>query len=116
MKVGYRIKALRENRHLSQDVFAKMIGESQKNISLLESNKMEITFDILNRIYKELKLSDEEYFELVKPESIIQNFHEKVSNGFINIQNNYEDKTFQVKLIEILDNISNTLNNLHKKM
>lgn len=102
MKIGHKIRILREKRNLSQQQLAELLDESQKKISYLESNKISLTIDLLNKIYHKLKLTDEEYYEIVRPESITLNFNEKVHNGFINTQNNYEDKEFKKILIEIL--------------
>jgi transcriptional regulator with XRE-family HTH domain len=54
MTIGQRIRHYREQRNLTQQQLADMIGVSNSEISLLESDKRRLTLENLDKIIKAL--------------------------------------------------------------
>ncbi|MFN8284764.1 MAG: helix-turn-helix transcriptional regulator [Chitinophagales bacterium] len=116
MLIGHKIKNLRENRKLSQDQMADLLDISQKQYSFIESNHTKITFERLQKIAQALKLNDDEYFDLVKQESMVLNItnNNDHAKGYIHAENYYEEST-QKEIAKSLKEISSYLAIISKK-
>lgn len=116
MMVGHKIKNLRDNRKLSQLELAELLDISQKQLSLIESNQSKITFDRLQKIAQVLKLNDDEYFELVRQESMVLNITNNNDNakGYVHAEHYYEEST-QKEIAKSLKEISRFLEIISKK-
>lgn len=116
MLIGHKIRNLRDNRKLSQQEMAELLDISQKQYSFIESNQTKITFDRLQKIAHVLKLNDDEYFDLVKQESMVLNITNNNDNakGYVHAENYYEEST-QQEIAQSLKEISHYLEIISKK-
>lgn len=53
LKIGYKIKQARKNRHITQENLAGAVGVSDKSISAYELNRAEPPLKILEKIAEE---------------------------------------------------------------
>jgi transcriptional regulator with XRE-family HTH domain len=79
MKLGYKIKKIRDIKGLKQDEMASLLNISTQAYSKIERNETKMDDERLNQIAKIFGLSPDE----------IKNFDEK--NLFINNNNEYEN-------------------------
>ena len=115
MLIGHKIRNLRDNRKLSQQEMAELLDISQKQYSFIESNQTKITFDRLQKIAHVLKLNDDEYFDLVKQESMVFNISiNHQAKGYVHAENYYEEST-QQEIAQSLKEISQYLEIISKK-
>ena len=115
MLIGHKIKNLRYNRKLSQEELASLLNISQKQYSLIESNQTKITFERLQKIAKVLGLSDEEYFELVKEDTMVFNItNNQQAKGSINTENYFEE-SINREIVSSLKDICRYLEIISKK-
>ena len=105
MLIGHKIRNLRDNRKYSQEQMADILNISQKQYSLIVSNQTKITIERLQKIATALKLSDYEYIDLVKQESMVFNIsNNHHAKGYIQTENYYEEST-QKEIAKSLNDI-----------
>ena len=109
LKIGNKIKKLRELKNLTQDHMAKSIGITQSAYSRIELGETEITYSKLEKISEELGMKPEEIISF--NESMVFNvMNNQTGNGLvINNQVNDENKSLYEKLIQQLQEENNYL-------
>ena len=91
LKIGHKIKKLRELKNLTQEHMAKSIGVSQGAYSRLELGETEITYSKLEKISEELGMKPEEIIAF--NESLVFNvMNNQTGNGLV-INNNQMSDT-----------------------
>ena len=86
LKIGHKIKKLRELRNLTQEHMASSLGLSQSAYSRMELGETEITFSKLEKISEELGMKPEEIIAF--NESMVFNvMNNQTGNGLV-INNN----------------------------
>jgi transcriptional regulator with XRE-family HTH domain len=86
LKIGHKIKKLRELRNLTQEHMANSLGLSQSAYSRMELGETEITFSKLEKISEELGMKPEEIIAF--NESMVFNvMNNQTGNGLV-INNN----------------------------
>ncbi|RAL20831.1 helix-turn-helix transcriptional regulator [Thermoflavimicrobium daqui] len=60
--LGYRIKELRKQKHMSQADLAESIGKRQESIARIENGKFNPSYDVLVDICNSLGVSLSEFF------------------------------------------------------
>ena len=86
LKIGHKIKKLRELKNLTQEHMAKSIGISQGAYSRMELGETEITYTKLEKISEELGMKPEEVIAF--NESLVFNvMNNQTGNGLV-INNN----------------------------
>jgi transcriptional regulator with XRE-family HTH domain len=101
LKIGHKIKKLRELKNLTQEHMAKSIGVSQGAYSRLELGETEITYSKLEKISEELGMKPEEIIAF--NESLVFNvMNNQTGNGLV-INNNQmsdtEKNSFEQQII-----------------
>lgn len=82
LKIGHKIKKLRELRNLTQEHMAKSIGISQGAYSRMELGETEITYSKLEKISEELGMKPEEIIAF--NESLVFNvMNNQTGNGLV---------------------------------
>jgi transcriptional regulator with XRE-family HTH domain len=82
LKIGHKIKKLRELKNLTQEHMAKSIGISQGAYSRMELGETEITYTKLERISEELGMKPEEVIAF--NESLVFNvMNNQTGNGLV---------------------------------
>jgi transcriptional regulator with XRE-family HTH domain len=91
LKIGHKIKKLRELKNLTQEHMAKSIGISQGAYSRLELGETEITYTRLEKISEELGMKPEEViaFNEILVFNVMNN---QTGNGLV-INNNQLSET-----------------------
>ena len=109
LKIGNKIKKLRELKNLTQDHMAKSIGITQSAYSRIELGETEITYSKLEKISEELGMKPEEIIAF--NESMVFNvMNNQTGNGLvIHNQVNDENKSLYEKLIQQLQEENNYL-------
>jgi transcriptional regulator with XRE-family HTH domain len=83
LKIGHKIKKLRELKNLTQEHMAKSIGISQGAYSRMELGETEITYTKLEKISEELGMKPEEIIAF--NESLVFNvMNNQTGNGLVN--------------------------------
>lgn len=103
LKIGHKIKKLRELKNLTQEHMAKSIGISQGAYSRMELGETEITYSKLEKISEELGMKPEEVIAF--NESVVFNvMNNQTGNGLVinNNQISESDKNIYEKHIELL--------------
>lgn len=57
MKVGFKIKQLREKQNISQEELASKIGISQSKLSKIENGRLKTRFPLLVKVFIAFELS-----------------------------------------------------------
>ena len=65
-KFGYRVKELRQDRHLSQEKFALQIDMDRTYLASIESGKRNVSLENISKIANGLEISLEELFHGIK--------------------------------------------------
>ena len=103
LKIGHKIKKLRELRNLTQEHMAKSIGISQGAYSRIELGESEVTYSKLEKISEELGMKPEEVIAF--NESVVFNvMNNQTGNGLV-INNNQigeEEKNLYQQQITLL--------------
>ncbi len=82
LKIGHKIKKLRELKNLTQEHMAKSIGISQGAYSRMELGETEITYSKLEKISEELGMKPEEIIAF--NESLVFNvMNNQTGNGLV---------------------------------
>ena len=82
LKIGHKIKKLRELKNLTQEHMAKSIGISQGAYSRMELGETEITYTKLEKISEELGMKPEEVIAF--NESLVFNvMNNQTGNGLV---------------------------------
>jgi transcriptional regulator with XRE-family HTH domain len=82
LKIGHKIKKLRELKNLTQEHIAKSIGISQGAYSRMELGETEITYTKLEKISEELGMKPEEIIAF--NESLVFNvMNNQTGNGLV---------------------------------
>ena len=100
LKIGHKIKKLRELRNLTQEHMAKSIGLSQGAYSRMELGETEITYSKLEKISEQLGMKPEEVIAF--NESMVFNvMNNQTGNGLVinNNQISEADKSLYEQLI-----------------
>lgn len=103
LKIGHKIKKLRELRNLTQEHMANSIGLTQGAYSRMELGETEITYSKLEKISAELGMKPEEVIAF--NESMVFNvMNNQTGNGLVinNNQINEEDKNLYIQQITLL--------------
>lgn len=103
LKIGHKIKKLRELRNLTQEHMANSIGLTQGAYSRMELGETEITYSKLEKISAELGMKPEEVIAF--NESMVFNvMNNQTGNGLVinNNQINEEDKNLYLQQITLL--------------
>jgi transcriptional regulator with XRE-family HTH domain len=103
LKIGHKIKKLRELKNLTQEHMAKTIGISQGAYSRMELGETEITYTKLEKISEELGMKPEEVIAF--NESLVFNvMNNQTGNGLVinNNQISEEDKNLYIQQINLL--------------
>ena len=89
LKIGHKIKKLRELKNLTQEHMAKSIGVSQGSYSRMELGESEITYSKLEKISEELGMKPEDVIAF--NESLVFNvMNNQTGNGLV-INNQISD-------------------------
>lgn len=81
--LGLRIKEFRENRKLTQDKLAEMVGIDPKHLSRIENGRNYPSLETLEKILDNLDVTYEEIFNfkhLVSKEELIRKINSKLNN------------------------------------
>ncbi len=100
LKIGHKIKKLRELRNLTQEHMAKSIGLTQGAYSRMELGETEITYSKLEKISEQLGMKPEEVIAF--NESMVFNvMNNQTGNGLVinNNQISEADKSLYEQLI-----------------
>ena len=82
LRIGQKIKKLRELKNLTQEHMAEVIGLSQSAYSRIELGETEVTYSKLERISAELGMRPEEVIAF--NESMVFNvMHNQTGNGLV---------------------------------
>ncbi len=103
LKIGHKIKKLRELRNLTQEHMAKSIGISQGAYSRIELGESEVTYSKLEKISEEIGMKPEEIIAF--NESLVFNvMNNQTGNGLVinNNQISEEDKNLYQQQISLL--------------
>jgi transcriptional regulator with XRE-family HTH domain len=103
LKIGHKIKKLRELKNLTQEHMAQFIGISQGAYSRMELGETEITYTKLERISEELGMKPEEVITF--NESMVFNvIHNQAGNGLVinNKQLSDTERTMYEQQINLL--------------
>lgn len=103
LKIGHKIKKLRELRNFTQSHMAEELGLSQSAYSKLELGESEITYNKLERVSEVLGMRPEEVIAF--NESMVFNvMHNQTGNGFVvnNGQLNESEKHLYEEQIALL--------------
>jgi transcriptional regulator with XRE-family HTH domain len=103
LKIGHKIKKLRELKNLTQEHMAKSIGISQGAYSRMELGETEITYTKLEKISEELGMKPEEVIAF--NESLVFNvMNNQTGNGLVinNNQISEEDKNLYIQQVNLL--------------
>ena len=91
LKIGHKIKKLRELKNLTQEHMAQSIGITQGAYSRMELGETEITYSKLEKISEQLGMKPEEVIAF--NESMVFNvMHNQTGNGLV-IHNNQLSET-----------------------
>jgi transcriptional regulator with XRE-family HTH domain len=91
LKIGHKIKKLRELKNLTQEHMAQSIGITQGAYSRMELGETEITYSKLEKISEQLGMKPEEVIAF--NESMVFNImHNQTGNGLV-INNNQISET-----------------------
>jgi transcriptional regulator with XRE-family HTH domain len=100
LRIGQKIKKLRELKNLTQEHMAEVIGLSQSAYSRIELGETEVTYSKLERISAELGMRPEEVIAF--NESMVFNvMHNQTGNGLV-IQNSDIERRLFEQQIELL--------------
>lgn len=100
--IGTKIRFIREERKITQDLMANKLGISQTAYSKIESNQTQVTIDRLKEIAGILEVSET---ELINGSPINQFNIEKIEKNFAYIHNFVEtQKELYERLLEEKDN------------
>lgn len=91
-----RIKEFRENRKLTQDKLAELVGIDPKHLSRIENGRNYPSFETLEKILENLNVSYEDIFKydhFIQSENLVEAINEKLS------QLDYEKLKFIFKMI-----------------
>jgi transcriptional regulator with XRE-family HTH domain len=80
LKIGFKLKSLRENKRRSQQEVADFLNISQRTYSNIESDKSDIACE---KIFKLSKFLDFDYYELIQNNcsiSLLKNVHSTTKN------------------------------------
>ena len=94
--LGMRIKEIRENRRLTQDKLAEMVGIDPKHLSRIENGRNYQSFETLEKILDKLSVSYEDIFNyshFTDKDDMIKKINVKLSNL------NNEKLTFIFKMV-----------------
>lgn len=80
MEVGYKIKQLREERKLSQEELAHLVGVTQATISNIESGKSKPDIYLMDSIAKNF---DKDIYDFLMEDRIIVNNNTETNNGVV---------------------------------
>jgi transcriptional regulator with XRE-family HTH domain len=103
LKIGHKIKKLRELKNLTQEHIAKSIGVTQGAYSRMELGETEITYSRLEKISEQLGMKPQEVIAF--NESVVFNvMNNQTGNGRVinNNQISEADKNLYEQQIEIL--------------
>jgi transcriptional regulator with XRE-family HTH domain len=103
LKIGHKIKKLRELKNLTQEHMAQFIGISQGAYSRMELGETEITYTKLERISEELGMKPEEVIAF--NESMVFNvMNNQTGNGLVinNKQLSDTERTMYEQQINLL--------------
>ena len=103
LKIGHKIKKLRELKNLTQEHMANSIGITQGAYSRMELGETEITYSKLEKISEELGMKPEDVIAF--NESVVFNvMNNQTGNGLVinNNQISEEDKNLYQQQISLL--------------
>lgn len=81
--LGMRIKEFRENRKLTQDKLAEMVGIDPKHLSRIENGRNYPSFETLEKILESLNISYQDIFNykhFINKNDMIKIINTKLSN------------------------------------
>lgn len=101
MKIGFKLKSLREKKRRSQQEVADFLNISQRTYSNIESDKSDISCE---KIFKLSKFLDFDYYELIQNNcsiSLLRNTHSTSKNGNSVIDLEKRIHQYEVRLVEL---------------
>lgn len=97
LRIGQKIKKLRELKNLTQEHMAEVIGLSQSAYSRIELGDTEVTYSKLERISQELGMRPEEVIAF--NESMVFNvMHNQTGNGLVIQNSDIERQLFEQQI------------------
>lgn len=97
LRIGQKIKKLRELKNLTQEHMAEVIGLSQSAYSRIELGDTEVTYSKLERISQELGMRPEEVIAF--NESMVFNvMHNQTGNGLVIQNSDLERQLFEQQI------------------
>lgn len=97
MSIGSKIKAVRNNRKLTQEDFSQKIGISRSNLAQIENGHTKPTYDTLNAISKQFHIDSNYFFDVTEdvslnvkinnPNFVTDLVTESVTEGYKNTRN-----------------------------
>lgn len=110
MGVGIKIRRLREERKMSQDELADLLGIAQTTISNIESNKTTPDFLLMDKV---CRIFDKDFDYFLEEKVNITNNIEKVEGG--NVGSSNFDGSFHMMPKELLAQIEKRLSKLEEE-
>ena len=108
LKLGEKIKKLRELKDYTQEYMAEQLGISQSAYSKMEIGESEITYNRLEKVAEVLKMKPEELITF--NESMVFNvMHNQTGNGLVvqnNVPNDKERELYESKIKILQDELS----------
>ena len=105
LRIGQKIKKLRELKNLTQEHMAEVIGLSQSAYSRIELGDTEVTYSKLERISQELGMRPEEVIAF--NESMVFNvMHNQTGNSLIIQNSDIERQLFEQQIALLKEEIA----------
>jgi transcriptional regulator with XRE-family HTH domain len=105
IKIGHKIRQLRELKKMSQQDLASLVGISQQHLCKLESNQSELKISLLDKIAIHLGTSIQVFFENEVCNDDSKSEHEVLLK--IQLSNNEEIKSFSSVLLDFCSKNNN---------
>lgn len=99
--VGVRIRKIREQKGITQEILANALEITQSNYGRLEKDDKRLTVPKLLKISEVLNVSISQFFN-EQTNKVIHQFHNQSPSAY-NVENLYQDNK------EVYDNLTNTL-------
>jgi transcriptional regulator with XRE-family HTH domain len=84
MKIGYKIKKIRDLRGIKQDDIAEQLGISQEHYSKIEANKTNLSMPKLEKIAKILEVNPTDLIDFDESKVLNINNHKATQIGYYN--------------------------------
>lgn len=113
MKIGNKIREIRQLKKLSQENIACDLGISQKAYSDIESDKTKLTLETLNQIAKIFEMKLEDILSFNSDKIFYQNNYDE-SKGYV--ENVYSENSLKEQYQKHIEDLKNEIAFLRKQL